>query len=120
MDELAKQIENRKEEIENESVSDSKSLEDFRIKYLGTKGIVKTVMGEMKDVAPENKKAAGQLLNEFKLFVENKFESFKETISGGQTAKASTLDLSLPGDEVPIGSRHPVTLMRNRIISMVR
>jgi len=69
MDELLKQIESRKSEIENEAVVDPKSLEEFRIKYLGTKGIVKSIMGEMKNVAPENKKAAGQLLNEFKLFI---------------------------------------------------
>lgn len=120
MDQLINQIEALKKEIEAEKVDDVKTLEEFRIKWLGTKGIVKSIMGEMKQVAPENKKAAGQLLNEFKLFVENKFESLKDSISDstGQTASVNEKDLSLPGDEIPIGSRHPVTLMRNRIVNI--
>ena len=49
-----------------------KQAEEFRIKYLGTKGIVKTIMGEMKNVPAEKKKEFGQILNEFKQFAEDK------------------------------------------------
>ena len=52
---------------------DQETLEAFRIKYLGTKGLVKQVMGEMKNVPAENKKEFGQVLNEFKVFTEAKF-----------------------------------------------
>lgn len=118
MDQLVKQIEELKNEVSAYSAKDEKSVEEFRIKYLGTKGLVKSIMGEMKNIPAENKKAAGQLLNDLKVFVENKFEDFKNNISVNGKEAASTIDLSLPGDEIPIGSRHPVTLMRNRIVSI--
>lgn len=117
MDQLQQQIEEFKKEIAAYSTSDAKSVEEFRIKYLGTKGVVKTIMGEMKNVAPENKKAAGQLLNEFKLFVESKYEELKGSTSATRET-VTGVDISLPGDELPLGSRHPVTLMRNRIVSI--
>ena len=74
MEQLLKQIEDYKNEITAFSAADEKQLEEFRIKYLGTKGIVKAIMGEMKNVPAEQKKEAGQLLNDFKLFVENLFD----------------------------------------------
>jgi phenylalanyl-tRNA synthetase alpha chain len=118
MEQLLNKIEAYKQEVDTAVVADAKAMEEFRIKWLGTKGIVKEIMGEMKNVAPEKKKEAGQLLNEFKLFVEEKFESLKDSAGGGQQAAANAIDLSLPGDDLPLGSRHPVTLMRNRIVSI--
>src|SRR5688572_3610314 len=122
MEQLVKQIESIKDEVASFSATDAKSVEEFRIKYLGTKGIVKATMGEMKNVPNEQKKEFGQLLNEFKLFVENKFEELKQSTVNGQhpIAIGSTagVDLTLPGDPTPIGSRHPITLMRNRVISI--
>ena len=81
MDELIRQINNYRQEIESENGLDA---ETFRIKWLGTKGMVKTLMGEMKNVAPENKKEAGQLLNDFKLFTEQHFENLKSASEIGR------------------------------------
>jgi len=117
MDNLFQQIEDYKKEINAFVATDAGLVEEFRIKYLGTKGIVKAIMGEMKNVAPEKKKEAGQLLNEFKLFAESKYAALKESTSENGQFK-SAIDLTLPGDIFPIGSRHPVTLMRNRIVSI--
>ena len=81
MEQLLQKIEQYKNEIK-ESIAESKDeVEAFRIKYLGTKGLVKTIMGEMKNIAADQKREAGQLLNEFKVFVEEKFEGLK-TASG--------------------------------------
>ena len=91
--------------------------EDFRVKWLGTKGVVKSVMGEMKNVSPENKKAAGQLLNEFKIFAEEKFASFNN-IEATEQAGTIRPDLSLPGAPLPFGTRHPISIVSNRIISI--
>ena len=118
MEQLLNKITEYKKEIEVFAAADAKAAEEFRIKYLGTKGMVKEIMGEMKNVAPENKKEAGQLLNDFKLFVEAKYESFKETSGGQQPTSSNQIDLSLPGDTLPLGSRHPVILMKNRIVSI--
>ena len=81
MEQLLKQIEEYKNEIGAAVAADAKAVEDFRIKYLGTKGVVKAIMGEMKNVAPEKKKEAGQLLNEFKQWVEAKYDELKEATS---------------------------------------
>lgn len=117
MEQLLKQIADYKNEIETFSATDAKEIEEFRIKWLGTKGLVKNLMGEMKNVANDKKKEAGQLLNEFKQYTEAKFESLKELTT--DTPQLTTnIDLSLPGDPIPVGSRHPITLMRNRIISI--
>lgn len=122
MENLVKQIETHKAEISAFAESDA---EVFRIKYLGTKGLVKAVMGEMKNVAAENKKQAGQLLNEFKLFAEARFEALKTATNNAQhTAGAQqathTIDLSLPGDPMPLGSRHPISLVKNKMISIFK
>lgn len=113
------QIAQYRQEIEAYSAADEKAVEEFRIRFLGTKGIVKGIMGEMKQVPPDQKKSFGQVLNEFKIFAETKFDNLKAAITqnNGQ-AVHSSLDLSLPGDPVPLGSRHPITLMRNRIVSI--
>lgn len=117
MTDLLEKLEAYKKEIDAVTAENEKQVEEFRIKYLGTKGLVKSIMGEMKNVAPERKKEAGQILNEFKQFVEAKYEVLKATTSDSEHT-ASSIDLSLPADDFPIGSRHPVTLMRNRIVSI--
>jgi phenylalanyl-tRNA synthetase alpha chain len=116
MEQLVNQITALKEEIAAYNGGDA---EAFRIKYLGTKGLVKTIMGEMKNVAPENKKEAGQLLNEFKLFTEAKFTAINEASSKSEIENPkSEIDLTLPGDSLSLGSRHPISLVKNRIISI--
>ncbi len=92
--------------------------EVFRIKYLGSKGHVKIIMGEMKNVAVENKKEAGQFLNEFKLFAESKYENLKALSNNETPDKLNDIDLTLPADILPLGSRHPISLIKNKIISI--
>jgi phenylalanyl-tRNA synthetase alpha chain len=117
MEELLKQIEELKKNISAFTAADTKAVEEFRIKYLGTKGLVKTIMGEMKNVPDEKKKEFGQILNEFKQFTEAKFEKLK-TVTSNIVHRTSDIDLTLPGDPLPTGSRHPISLMTNRIISI--
>jgi phenylalanyl-tRNA synthetase alpha chain len=115
MEQLVNQITALKQEIAGWNEGDA---EIFRIKYLGTKGLLKNIMGEMKHVAPENKKKAGQLLNEFKVFTEAKFEELKTATHDSPLATHNEIDLTLPGDELPVGTRHPISLVKNRIISI--
>ncbi|HQW84289.1 MAG TPA: phenylalanine--tRNA ligase subunit alpha [Ferruginibacter sp.] len=117
MEQLVNQIEILKEEIKAYSNGDAES---FRIKYLGTKGLVKALMGEMKNVAAENKKQAGQLLNEFKLFTEARYAELKVTSTNGQQSLQSDIDITLPADPMPLGSRHPISIVKNRIISIFK
>jgi len=118
MESLLQQIGTYKKEISSFTATDDKQVEEFRIKYLGTKGLVKTVMGEMKNVPADRKKEFGQVLNDFKLFAEQKYEELKQSTDNGTASSGQQLDLSLPGDPIPMGSRHPITLMKNRIVSI--
>jgi len=118
MEQLLQKIEQYKTEIKDAIAQSKDDVEIFRIKYLGTKGLVKTIMGEMKTVAADKKREAGQLLNEFKVFVEEKFEELK-TAAGSDTAPTATdIDLTLPGSSETIGSRHPISIIQNKIISI--
>ena len=117
MDQLLKQIGEYKKEIEEFSPANEQDVENFRLKFLSTKGIVKSIMGEMKNVPQDRKKEAGQLLNDFKQFTEAKFESLKSLVTTN-SQPALDIDLTLPGDPMPLGTRHPVTLVRNRIVAI--
>ena len=118
MKNLREQIEALRDEIIGFNSNDPAQVEEFRIKYLGTKGQLKNLMGELKNVPVDQKKEAGQLLNEFKQFVEAHYETLKSNSSSAADAADTGIDLSLPGDPTPLGSRHPVTLMRNQIVSI--
>jgi phenylalanyl-tRNA synthetase alpha chain len=116
MENLWQQIDALRSEIGSFATTRADEAEAFRIKYLGTKGVVKQLMTAMKEVPADKKKEAGQLLNDFKSFVTAHYEQLLAGIA--TDSDASTVDLSLPGQPFPIGSRHPVTLMKNRIISI--
>lgn len=116
MDQLLQQIETYKQEIASIVPNGADSLEAFRIKYLGTKGIVKNLFAEMKNVPNEKKKEFGQILNEFKQFAESKYESWKQASAAGEQSTGTKEDLTLPGDLLPLGTRHPISLVRNEIV----
>ena len=120
MEELLQQIENYKLEIANFQAADVAELENFRIKFLGTKGIVKNVMGEMRNLPNENKKAFGQILNAFKIAAEEKYELLKESLADTDSSASSFIDWSLPGDNVTVGTRHPLTVVRNKMVSIFK
>ena len=96
MEQLLQKIETFKTEISSFVATKTEEAEAFRIKYLGSKGLVKEVMGEMKNVAADKKREFGQLLNEFKLFAEAKYEELKVASENGQSAAEQPLfDLSV-------------------------
>ena len=121
MEQLLQQIELYKQDISNYTATTTLEVETFRIKYLGTKGLVKDVMGEMKNVPNDQKKQFGLILNEFKLFAEDKWNTIKEAVenAAGDTVD-STIDLTLPGTPVNIGTRHPLSIVRNRVVDIFK
>ncbi|MEO5985359.1 MAG: phenylalanine--tRNA ligase subunit alpha, partial [Ferruginibacter sp.] len=119
MDELLAKIRQYKDEMNGAPVTDIESLEGFRIKYLGTKGIVKKIMGEMKNVAPELRKDAGQVLNEFKTYTAELYDSLKQhLVKESPLTHKTDIDLTLPGYAIPVGARHPLSIVQNKIISI--
>lgn len=119
MDQLLQQLAAYRQEIEGLASNGEASLEAYRIKFLGTKGIVKHLFTEMKNVPPEKKKEFGLLLNEFKQLAEAKYDAWKQELdSNSSSTGAPSLDATLPGDPVPVGTRHPVNLFLEHVISI--
>ncbi|MBS1631491.1 MAG: hypothetical protein JST10_02850, partial [Bacteroidetes bacterium] len=104
MEQLLQQIETHKREMEGYTTANFQVAENFRIKYLGTKGIVKSMMAEMKNIPAEKRKEFGQVMNDFKVFAEAKYETLKEINSNQQSGSGIQMDLSLPGDSLIPGS----------------
>jgi phenylalanyl-tRNA synthetase alpha chain len=118
MEEILQQLEQYRKEVEAFPVTTPQQLEEYRIKFLGTKGIVKSLFGEMRNVPADKKKEFGQVLNEFKQLAEGKYEAAKESAIDNRPSAIEDIDLSLPGDPTTFGSRHPITLVRNRIVGI--
>jgi len=118
MEAILSQIETLKQEIAAFQAKSAREAEEFRIKYLGSKGILKDIMANMKDVPADQKKSFGLVINEFKMFVEDAYQTMKEQTGGPQANNADDLDLSLPGVALPLGSRHPISLVRDRMITI--
>ena len=118
MQELIQKIENHKAEITAFAGINADEVEAFRIQYLGSNGLVKTVMGEMKNVPNENKKEFGQILNDFKIFVQDEYNSLKENTADTTSKVDDSFDWSLPGNPTVVGTRHPLSLVKNQIVSI--
>ncbi|KIC94764.1 phenylalanine--tRNA ligase subunit alpha [Flavihumibacter solisilvae] len=119
MENLLQQIEGYRQEISSIQPNGAETLETYRIRFLGTKGIVKALFGEMKNVPAERKKEFGAILNDFKQFAEAKYEQWKAGLTSTEE-QAGSVDLTLPGDPLNVGSRHPISLVRNEILSIFR
>jgi len=107
------------EEINNIKISGIDELESFRIKYLGKKGLIARLFNDFKSVPAGQKKEFGQKLNETKQLVQQKYDSLKSTLSD-TAGPSEEKDLTLPGDPIPLGSRHPISITRNKIIDIFR
>lgn len=92
-------------------------LEQYRIRFLGAKGAVKQLAAEMKSVPPEGRKEAGMMLNAFKQLAESRYEEHSLVFNSG-TDSGPALDISLPGVPVPAGTRHPLRVVENQIVSI--
>lgn len=95
-------------------------LETFRIRFLGTKGIIKDLFEEFKTVSTEEKRVLGKVLNEFKQLAEAKYQTLKEGSETNQDSTSSEIDLTLPGSGFELGGRHPLSLVRNEIIEVFK
>jgi phenylalanyl-tRNA synthetase alpha chain len=117
MKDLLQEVEKLKQEIENFSSSEKDVAEAFRIKFIGSNGSVKSLMAEMKNVPPEDKREMGKVLNELKLFAENEYAELKKSLAA-ENVEANSIDLTLPGNAIATGSRHPISIVRNNIVSI--
>jgi len=112
-------IEEMLADIKSVELSDADALEQFRIKYLGSKNQIKAIFGEIRNVPNDRKKEFGQLVNSVKKEAESKFDAAKSKVASEEGKKAaSDLDLTAPPANSFVGSRHPVSIVMNRLIEV--
>jgi phenylalanyl-tRNA synthetase alpha chain len=104
-------------EVESFKAESKEQLENFRLKFLSKKGILGDLFSKMKDIEPALRKDYGRWVNELKVKAEEKLNTFKDSFTGDEKAKEET-DLALPGESIPLGSLHPLTIIRNKIVSI--
>jgi phenylalanyl-tRNA synthetase alpha chain len=106
------------EEVNAFSTGNPDDLEQFRIRFLGRKGILQDLFEEFKSLASEQKKEAGQLLNQLKNAAQDKVNELKDSISGNTSEGVDNEDLTKPVNFREPGTRHPISIVRNEIISI--
>lgn len=109
------------EEIKGFTPTSAVDVENFRLKFLVAKGVVKALFEEFKTVSTEEKRALGKVLNEFKQLAENTYNAaqaqFAHTEKNLQREEG---DLTLPGEGFQLGSRHPLSLVRKEIVEIFK
>ena len=114
IDELKKHI----EEVRTFTSDDAQRIEAFRIKYLGKKGLLNDFFKALKDIPKEEKRDFGQKVNELKVAATDKVQLLKEQLQGESSTAFQFGDLTRPGEPIELVARHPISLVRNRIIDI--
>ena len=113
---LAKIKEEALEKIKNASTMEM--LNDLRVTYLGKKGQMTEVLKSMKNVAPEDRPAVGQMVNDTRNEIEECFENMKSSMEAAlltSKLKRETIDVTLPGTMRPVGHEHPNNLVLKEV-----
>ena len=114
---MLQQIDNYISEIKSVKLKNHEQLENFRIKWLSKKGTISQLFADFKNVPPADKKLYGQKINSLKELASEKFQYYKDEIEN-ISIDTKTIDLSLPTSVSHIGSRHPLSITRNKIIEI--
>ncbi len=108
-------------EIEQFTPTSAADVENFRLKFLVSKGIIKELFEAFKTVSTEEKRVLGKVLNEFKQLAETKYqESHTQFAGAAKVQKREEDDLTLPGEGFQLGSRHPLSLVRKEIVEIFK
>lgn len=113
-------IEQIKAQIEALKCKTAKEVEEARVQFLGKKGQVTRLFEEFRTIDKEMKREFGKTLNELKQTATAKIEELKAALGEENNAGVSGQDLSMPGDPLPLGSRHPVSIVREQIVEIFR
>ena len=102
--------------VKNFTPKSEEELNKFRIKYLGKKGLLNDLFSSFKKIPSEQKKEFGSSINNLKKLVQEKIESYKDSFNDEELY--NEIDLTKPSSSNNLGSRHPISLIRNQIVSI--
>jgi phenylalanine--tRNA ligase, alpha subunit len=105
-------------ELQALSARSEQEVEDLRIKYISKKGLVSQLFDEFKSVPNEEKRQVGQLLNALKTLATDKINELRASLSPGGDSSEKGIDWSRTAYPVPLGTRHPLTIVQQEICSI--
>ena len=97
-----------------------KDVEEARVRFLGKKGEITALFDEFRTVDKDLKREFGRTLNELKQKAQETIDQLKSALEDSASQAAPKTDLSMPGDSLPLGSRHPVSIVRQEIVEIFR
>jgi phenylalanyl-tRNA synthetase alpha chain len=112
------QIESLIKEIQSFTTNSPEKAEEFRIKFLGKKGLINDYFSKFKTIPNEDKKAFGQAINNLKNAALKKVSLLKNGLEKRKVSQDNSFDFTMPGNSFSIGSRHPISIVKNRIIDI--
>lgn len=115
---MKQQIEQLLAELDGITASSTEEAEKHRIHYLGRKGIITQLFDDFKKVSVEEKRELGKVINELKTKATEKIDALKHSTQQTITIKSNVIDPSLPGDVFANGSRHPISLVRKKVVDI--
>ena len=115
---MIEEIEGKIKEVLNFSSNSSEEIEKFRIEFLGKKGHISRYFSEFKNVDNSQKKEYGLAINKLKSSTLEKIELLKKTVSKISEGQSDDVDLTRPASIIELGSRHPISIIRDKIIDI--
>jgi len=115
---MKQKINDHLNDIQNFRTDSLEQIEAFRIKYLGSKGVLKQLFEAFKDVEPSMKREMGQSLNNLRNSATEKVNELKSLVENIVSEKQVYGDLSRPGEPIQLGARHPISIVKNQIIDV--
>ena len=115
---MFEKINNINIEVKNFQSKSLEEIDQFRISYLGKKGKITLLFNDFKLIPVEQKKEFGARLNILKSAATEKINLLKSTLKDHLKSKKTDTDYTIPGQPMNFGSRHPITLIRDRIINV--
>lgn len=116
---MKQRIENLSKEIQALTASTPAEVEELRIKYLSKKGLIASLFNDFRTVPADQKKEMGQLLNRLKDLATDTINGLRDALSSKDELPAS-LDLTRTPSPIPMGTRHPLSLVREEIVDIFR
>ncbi|BFP41385.1 phenylalanine--tRNA ligase subunit alpha [Flavobacteriaceae bacterium GF1] len=104
--------------VEQFTATSKDEIENFRITYLGKKGLLNQFFAEFKNVANDQKKEYGQVINQLKTRATDKVNALKESLESNTVSEGKFGDLTRPGNPISLGARHPISIVKNQIIDI--
>ncbi len=115
-----KKIDDILDQLKDLKAQTAQELEETRVRLLGKKGEVTKLFEEFRDVLPEQKKEFGKKLNVLKQQTQTRIEELRNQLQNVGNQESCSTDLTMPGDMIGLGSRHPISITREEILSIFK